>query len=368
LHRLEEGLISTFNVSIISLSILLLLQIIYFSTHIINSNKKSDFQTFVNDWFNEIVYNESMIKLMYSIKTAKPYMMVPVFTDYTQLTANHVSHYHIHPVYHIVFMISGECRLENNSDSIILNERDIVLIDPMKNHIFRTFSDEIVYFAFNFKLVPITDIVGDPESIIDGSFTADTETAPLESIIDIILKDKKIVYNKSIWQNILSRIQMFHNDVSKKQSSINMFDQRSRFETDYLNRCMSFFTGLYDDYLSRNSQSGEYNINSFGPIVRKIIILLERDIGKKFVLDEIAEELGYNSSYLSSCFKQKTGTSLSSFAERLKIQKACDFLKYTEYSITEIAHELGYSSTQHFSRNFRKTMNMTPNEYRFLRY
>ena len=48
----------------------------------------------------------------------------------------------------------------------------------------------------------------------------------------------------------------------------------------------------------------------------------------------------------------------------LKIQRACSFLHFSDMKIKEIAFKLGYSDPFHFTRAFRKEMDITPKEYR----
>ncbi|MFN4274650.1 MAG: helix-turn-helix transcriptional regulator, partial [Aliihoeflea sp.] len=49
---------------------------------------------------------------------------------------------------------------------------------------------------------------------------------------------------------------------------------------------------------------------------------------------------------------------------RLRMEKACDLLKNTNLSITEIALEVGYSSNQVLARVFLKHHQISPSEYR----
>jgi AraC-like DNA-binding protein len=52
------------------------------------------------------------------------------------------------------------------------------------------------------------------------------------------------------------------------------------------------------------------------------------------------------------------------YRHRLRIKACCDLLASTNHSITEVAINLGYSSSQYFCQVFRKYVGTTPTEYR----
>ena len=54
------------------------------------------------------------------------------------------------------------------------------------------------------------------------------------------------------------------------------------------------------------------------------------------------------------------------FSEVEKIEKAKEWLIYDEQSLGQIAFELGYSSTQHLSSQFKKITGMTPSTFKQL--
>jgi AraC-like DNA-binding protein len=69
-------------------------------------------------------------------------------------------------------------------------------------------------------------------------------------------------------------------------------------------------------------------------------------------------------SHYSSLFKKKTGFSPIDYFNHLKIQKACQYLQFTQLRIREIALKVGISDPLYFSRLFTQTMGYSPKEYR----
>lgn len=84
---------------------------------------------------------------------------------------------------------------------------------------------------------------------------------------------------------------------------------------------------------------------------------LTKFIGKKILKD-------YSS--ISKMFSQLEGVTLEQFFNLQKIEKVKEWLIYNEQSLTQIAFNLGYSSAQHLSSQFKKLTGMTPSQFKQL--
>ena len=63
-------------------------------------------------------------------------------------------------------------------------------------------------------------------------------------------------------------------------------------------------------------------------------------------------------------FKKSTGFSVIEYFNHLKMQKACQFLQFTDLRVNEIANRLGMEDPYYFSRLFSKVIGMSPKQYR----
>mgnify|MGYP000845945557 FL=1 len=84
----------------------------------------------------------------------------------------------------------------------------------------------------------------------------------------------------------------------------------------------------------------------------------------RITIREVAEYLRLSESYLSRLFKKEMGISFSQYILNLKIDKAKNLLRFSEYSIGEITYYLGFSNESHFIQTFQKRVGETPNRYR----
>jgi len=95
------------------------------------------------------------------------------------------------------------------------------------------------------------------------------------------------------------------------------------------------------------------------------IIHHDKEVSNNVNISEfIAEALGYDYSYLSNLFSSAEGTTIEKFIVQQKIEKAKELLSYNELSLTEISHQLGYSSVQYLSNQFKKTTGLTPSQFK----
>jgi len=83
--------------------------------------------------------------------------------------------------------------------------------------------------------------------------------------------------------------------------------------------------------------------------------------------DFLSSELGHDYSYLSHLFSSIEGKTIEKYMILQKIEKVKELLVYDELTINEISYQLGYSSAQHLSRQFKDVTGLTPSHYKKVR-
>lgn len=81
-------------------------------------------------------------------------------------------------------------------------------------------------------------------------------------------------------------------------------------------------------------------------------------------LAQISEVIGLSSSYLSQLFKKETGVGITGFITEKRIMRAKALLSDTELSAADISHQVGFVSAGYFGQVFKKSVGITPQEYR----
>lgn len=80
----------------------------------------------------------------------------------------------------------------------------------------------------------------------------------------------------------------------------------------------------------------------------------------KFLTDHIYKDY----SSVSKLFSEVEGITIEQFFILQKIEKTKEWLMYNEFTLSQIAVNLGYSSTQHLSNQFKKLTGMTPSAFK----
>jgi len=99
-------------------------------------------------------------------------------------------------------------------------------------------------------------------------------------------------------------------------------------------------------------------------LIRKAMAYIHTSYSETLSREEIAERVGISPDYLTDCFRQELGITPIIYIRRYRIRQACELLRSSEQSITQIAQAVGFSDSAHFTRTFQREMNMTPRAFR----
>ena len=81
-------------------------------------------------------------------------------------------------------------------------------------------------------------------------------------------------------------------------------------------------------------------------------------------LDDVSEAMHINKNYLCGVFKKKTGMTVSSYINLLRVRAACSMLTAGDDTLEDIGEKCGFGSTSYFCRTFKKLLGCTPGEFR----
>lgn len=85
------------------------------------------------------------------------------------------------------------------------------------------------------------------------------------------------------------------------------------------------------------------------------------------ISDFISKEMAYDYSYLSKLFSSVEGITIERYIIHQKIEKVKELLVYDELTLNEIAYQIGYSSVQHLSNQFKRITGLTPSHFKKLK-
>ena len=101
-------------------------------------------------------------------------------------------------------------------------------------------------------------------------------------------------------------------------------------------------------------------VSSVSKPVRKAMDYVYRHLHTKITLVQVGEAVSLSPNHLNALFKAEKGVTLHRYVRSQKIKAAKNMLLYADYTETEIAEYLAFSSPAHFIRVFREDVGMTP--------
>jgi AraC family transcriptional regulator, L-rhamnose operon regulatory protein RhaS len=103
------------------------------------------------------------------------------------------------------------------------------------------------------------------------------------------------------------------------------------------------------------------------PPVTAAIAYFDRHLSSDCHVEEVARHVGLSVGYFHELFVREVGLTPSQYHLRKRVAAAKHELIYSDMSVTALATDIGFSSSQYFATAFRKVVGLTPTEYRTLR-
>lgn len=110
------------------------------------------------------------------------------------------------------------------------------------------------------------------------------------------------------------------------------------------------------------SSGGDHEANSF--VVNNAIKFMEANYQRKITLIDVADHVYVSQWHLSKLLNRYTGKNFSEILNGCRIEAAKKLLAEPGLRIADIAEEVGFADTAHFSRVFKKLTGVSANEYR----
>ncbi len=156
---------------------------------------------------------------------------------------------------------------------------------------------------------------------------------------------KFIAYNEQRVKNFLEIIHLLEST----------FEERS---LEFANINLMHFISSFIYQQEFNSKSKEKNM------VNNSIDFMKENLHKPLKIDDLANHENLSVSRFSEVFKENTGYPPIHYFIKLKVQKSCQYLYFTDKSIKEISLIIGFNDQYYFSRMFKKTMGVAPSKYK----
>ncbi len=115
------------------------------------------------------------------------------------------------------------------------------------------------------------------------------------------------------------------------------------------------------DYAERMKKLRKDKICSIHVV--RCIDYMHDNLHSRITVEELAELVGLNPSYLSRLFKKETGVAVSEYIQQLKIDAAQNMLLYSDFTPARISSILAFPDQSYFTQVFKKYTGLTPKKF-----
>ena len=113
-------------------------------------------------------------------------------------------------------------------------------------------------------------------------------------------------------------------------------------------------------HMTRQSHPGR----DFPKTFMRLEEVLRQDLSHQWTVEEMAALVGLGTTLFTERVKSYSGFSPINYLINIRISEAIKLLKRPDISVTDIALDTGFYSSQHFSTTFKKLTGYTPSEFR----
>lgn len=253
---------------------------------------------------------------------------------------------HWHYYMEIIYMINGTAKVCSGDMEHILHSGELMLFYPKMIHSIFSNDNRPLYFA-GFKL-----------DISRMNMTSNY-SPKLRSIFRFAEKTKLHTIFNQAQAKKMNADEIFHSCIQEYNMKQYCYDLIIRSQIYQLLialiRCWQengFVIGS-DIY----AEDGKYDIYT-------ITEYIDENMNSDLRVADIATKCGMSYSHFAKNFNLVYHQSCKSYIEEMRIHKAKDFLMFTNFDLSYISQESGFSDSSHMIKSFKLATGLTPGEFR----
>lgn len=226
---------------------------------------------------------------------------------------------HIHEYSELLYCMQGTCKVIVNNRQIFLKEQQYIFLPPNYIHQYCRTNARIICAVFSNDFIPLFFRMTSGKSIAVSALKSGDLSSVFEELPQI---DKNNILLISAYLNLI---------------------------------CAKVFED--SQFLIENQIDGV--------LYQKVISYISTNFTEDISLKELAKKFNYNEKYLSHSLHTLTHMHFSQLVGIYRIEYAKTLLLGTPQTpISEIALNCGFSAINTFNRVFKKSVGVTPTEYR----
>lgn len=254
--------------------------------------------------------------------------------------------WHFHPEYELVLVLSSSGRRMVGDHIGYFDEEDLVFMGPGIPHVWINDSD---YIEGKAGYPADAIVIHFKESFLGESFLSIPEMDQFKQVLKLSFQGMAFYGKTRTKINTLMKEMVSLSGLKRLSKLFDIFDIMANSTEYKLLASPGFNQKLELKASDRFSKVTEYIMQNF-----------DKDIS----LPEVASIANMAVTTFCNFFKDQFRVTFVEYVNNIRIGYACKLLSDEDENIVHIAYKSGYKSLANFNRQFKRSKNMTPSEYR----
>lgn len=256
---------------------------------------------------------------------------------------------HIHKSIEIYLIDSGQCTMDINNRKFTFKKDDFIMIFPNTVHSLYLETENICAFRhIHFDPVPFS------------RWLISQNNHNNLSLLDALIMSYEHYYHLYADEKISSLIYHIIEELKEEGSVLS-----TAIANLYLAELMLYLIKLTHPNLSLTADFSSHTPEHIR-YVSYALSYIHENFSKKILIPDIAAHLNISARYLSKIFFHHMNLTILNYINIYRINHAIDLMLNTDLTLTNIAELVGLKDSQHFSKLFKNTIGIPPNQYRKL--
>ncbi|RCX09866.1 AraC family transcriptional regulator [Anaerobacterium chartisolvens] len=251
---------------------------------------------------------------------------------------------HWHPELELMLVYEGSVVMGKNSECRELKKGDIAFCS----------GGDIHYYDSKGKHSTILTIVFRPELISNIVNLSKDEQATITFLDNLAVEAIKL--DNSIVNQMRTCLDSIYKEMSGHKQDYDIFVKADLIK----------LFALFSRHIPRSAfeLDGDMASPRSVKLIQGAMKYIESNYSHDISLNDISQHLKISPFYFSRIFSNVTGLTYKSYLNKIRIEKAHNFIETTSIPITDIAYECGYNSLRTFNRAFKELKGYTPSSLR----
>lgn len=251
---------------------------------------------------------------------------------------------HTHSSMEIMYVISGECRVEVERQDFQMKKHQFIFIDSEvphrliveKNKPCRMLNLEFALTEMNRTFPPINELAEESKEL------------------------QELLVMKEAYHFLKDRNGVFH---SLRNLVLELDSQMNDTSDNYLMVHILFTQLLL--LIARNVVQAKNESTQLSNLyLKKVIEYLHENYDYDIRIEHLSAITHLHPNYIHRIFKESMGCTIIEYLTKIRIEKAKMLITQTDIPITKVASFIGMNSSQYFSKVFKKHIGITPSALR----